>query len=78
MTRDNEREAGALLEQAEANRIHAAFNPSLTPRQRKRLLKVAKDMTAHAFEIMGPVPADIAALSDDDLLAQLEEAGVQS
>lgn len=77
MTHEIEQEAAALLEQARANRIHAAFNPSLTPRQRKRLLRVAKDMTAHAFKILGPVDPEIAALSDDDLLAQLESAGVQ-
>jgi hypothetical protein len=78
MTHEKEREAAALLAQAEANRIHAAFNPNLTARQRKRLERVAKDMTAHAFKILGPVDPEIAALSTDELLALLEEGGVQS
>lgn len=74
MSRAAEQEAAALWAQAEANRLHAALNPSLTTRQRKRLERVANDMTAHAFKILGPVEPEFANLSDDELLAAL---GVQ-
>lgn len=64
----------ALLAQVDANRLHAAINPNLTHRQRKRLERVADEMFAHVMASLPPLNADILAMSDDDLLAAL---GVQ-
>lgn len=71
MNRAAELETGQLLQQADANRLHAELNPSLTPRQRKRLLKAADAMQAHALQITKVTDPDILRMTDDELLAEL-------
>lgn len=73
MTRASEIEAGQLLQQADANRLHAELNPSLSPRQRKRLLKAADAMQAHAMHITRVTDPDILRMTDDELLAELSQ-----